>query len=206
MRHFNFTLCMIFLWLINMSCKENLQAKSQLTTNVADTLASAIPSSNGIKEIGLLSKAEDSGYPFMSLTIEFPEKNRIESFTINLEEVPNVDINTVQNAVGKYISFEYDSNLDNMLYDLTFNDKSLFGEVATSSDDEILTITGILSNAAEATAGDLPGQVFITTEEEITEKFDVFITPEMVSANGKTVTGYYQKQVNNVITKLKVND
>lgn len=205
MRHFIYTFCMLLLWMVNLSCKENVQAKSALPAATTDTLAKAVTSTKGIKEIGLLNNAEDAGYPFMVLTIEFPEKNRTESFTINLEAVPGVDINTVQNAVGKYISFEYDSNLDNMLYDLTLNDKSLFGEVATSSDEEILTITGILSNAAEPTAGDLPGQVFITTEEEITEKFDVFITPEMVSANGKTVTGYYQKQVNNVITAFKVN-
>lgn len=205
MRHFIYTLSMLFLWLVNLSCKGNVQAKSELPTIVTDTITKAMNSAKGIKEIGLLSKAEDAGYPFMVLTIEFPEKNRTETFTINLEAVPNEDINTVQNAVGKYISFEYDSNLDNMLYDLTLNDKSLFGEVATSSDEEILTITGILSNAEEATAGDLPGQVFITTEEEITEKFDVFITPEMVNANGKTVTGYYQKQVSNVITAFRVN-
>ena len=38
-----------------------------------------------IQEFGLLKSAEDSGYPMMTLQIEFPERNFSEYFALNLE-------------------------------------------------------------------------------------------------------------------------
>lgn len=66
------------------------------------------------------------------------------------------------------------------------------------------SVTGILSNAAEVTSGDLPGEIYITTEEEITVKIPYFITPEIVAANGKVVRATYEQFTRNRITALKV--
>ena len=38
-----------------------------------------------IREMGLLKSAEDSGYPFMTLQIEFPERGFEEYFSVNLQ-------------------------------------------------------------------------------------------------------------------------
>ena len=43
---------------------------------------------------------------------------------------------------------------------------------------DIQVIQGILSNAEEETTGDLPGELLITTEEEITLSFPFYITSE----------------------------
>ncbi len=157
-----------------------------------------------IKEFGLLKNVEDSGYPFFTLTIEFPERGFTEYFSINVEEVKSVNAKTLSAAVGKYVSFEYNSTITNALLDLRLAGNSLLNEGEVGVSEETKTVTGILSNAAEATTGDTPGELYIVTEEEITYKFPFFITPQIVTANGKTVVGYYEERTSNVITALQV--
>jgi hypothetical protein len=152
----------------------------------------------------LLKNVEDSGYPFFTLTIEFPERGFTEYFSINVEEVKSVNAKTLSAAVGKYVSFEYNSTITNALLDLRLAGNSLLNEGEVGVSEETKTVTGILSNAAEATTGDTPGELYIVTEEEITYKFPFFITPQIVTANGKTVVGYYEERTSNVITALQV--
>ena len=182
---------------------DNIPSKTEKNSTIG---ISPIADVSDIKEFGLLKNVEDSGYPFVTLTIEFPERGFTEYFSLNLEEVKNVNASTLSNLVGRYLSFEYNSEIVNALLDLRMNGVSLLNEgVVTDFDSDTKTIMGILSNAAEETTGDLAGELYIKTEEEITEKFPFFITPEIVRANGKIVVGYYQQRTLNTITSIEVN-
>jgi hypothetical protein len=174
------------------------------TPNSYSTVVTETTKNQHIKEFGLLKNVEDSGYPFFTLTIEFPERGFTEYFSINVEEVKSVNAKTLSAAVGKYVSFEYNSTITNALLDLRLAGNSLLNEGEIGASEDTKTVTGILSNAAEATTGDTPGELYIVTEEEITYKFPFFITPQIVTANGKTVVGYYEERTSNVITALQV--
>ena len=174
------------------------------TASSYSNLATETANTPKIKEFGLLKNVEDSGYPFFTLTIEFPERGFTEYFSINVEEVKSVNAKTLSAAVGKYVSFEYNSTITNALIDLRLAGNSLLNEGEIGASENTKTVEGILSNAAEATTGDTPGELYIVTEEEITYKFPFFITPQIVTANGKTVVGFYEEQTSNVITALQV--
>jgi hypothetical protein len=164
-----------------------------------------VASFSGIKEFGLLKDVTDSGYPFVTLTIEFPERGFAEDFTMNMEEVKSVNAQTLSEAIGKYVSFEYNSDVTNALLDLRWKGESLLQEgEAFEITDNTQIVTGILSNAAEPTTGDIPDELYIKTEEEITYKFPFFITPQIVRANGREVTGYFEERTLNTIIALKV--
>jgi hypothetical protein len=180
----------------------NTSIPIQKNTETKDTPGSFV---GDMKEFGLLKNVEDSGYPFVTLTIEFPERGFTEYFSLNLEEFQSLDAETLSNAVGKYISFDYNSDIFNVLLELTLDGESLLNaESGYEYNDNTQIIIGILSNAAEVTAGDIPGELYIQTEEEITEKFPFFITPEIVEANGRSVVGYYEQRTINTITYLEI--
>ncbi|HAQ37145.1 MAG TPA: hypothetical protein DCQ58_01435, partial [Saprospirales bacterium] len=160
-----------------------------------------------IIEFGLLINVEDSGYPFYTLTIEFPERDFSEFFVLNLEEVYNIDLSTLSNSIGKYLLFEYTSEINNALLDLVIDGVSLFNKTELPEwHSDIQVIQGILSNADEETTGDLPGELFITTVEEITMIFPFYITSEIVNANGKEVIGYYDQRTLNTIISLEIKE
>ncbi len=190
------------------SCKPSASNSNEETAMPAETdllYESETADHDSIKEFGLLKNVEDSGYPFFTLTIAFPERGFTETFNLNVEEVNTIDAATLTNSIGKYLSFEYDSEISNALIDLQMNGISLINEgEAMELSSDIKSITGILSNAAEETTGDLPGELYIQTEEEITEKFPFFITLDIVKANGKQVTGYYEQRTQNTITSITV--
>lgn len=162
-------------------------------------------SAQNIKEFGLLKSAEDSGHPLMALAIEFPERGIMQYFSLNLEDVKSVNAQTLSNSIGKYVNFEYQSELINALFDLSLNGTLLNpGDRPPVDPDAMYSVRGILSNAAEVTAGDLRDELYITTEEEITVKIPYFITPEIVEANGKLVYATYEQFTRNTITGLRV--
>lgn len=164
-------------------------------------------SSSAIQEFGLLKSAEDSGYPFFTLYIEFPERGFAEYFTVNIENMENMNAEDLTNAVGKYISFEYNSDIVNALIEIEYNDKGIILQDDTVfQNDDLKRITGVLSNAAEETQGDLPAEIFVTSEEEITEKFSFFITADIVAVNGKVVTAHYEQRTLNTITTMEIKE
>ncbi|MBX7243612.1 MAG: hypothetical protein K1X92_17870 [Bacteroidia bacterium] len=158
------------------------------------------------KEFGLLRSVEDSGYPLVTLTIEFPERHFTEVFGLNLEEVRGVSAEMLQNAVGQYVSFEYNSETTNDLIDLVMEERSLIPQGHVIPDGaELLTVVGTLSNAAEVTQSDLPDVLYVQTIEEITVPFEYYITPEIVQANGQQVIAMYMQRTRNTITSLRVS-
>jgi hypothetical protein len=161
-------------------------------------------SDDEINERGLLKAVDDSGYPFATLTIEFPERKFSEQFTINLGNVKNVTMNELSEGIGHYVAFAYTSEISNALLDIQLDGESLLGDDAPTLQADTKQIMGKLKGANRETTGDEPGKISITTDDNTTETFYYFVTKQMVAANGKIVIGYFEERTQNTIKSMKV--
>lgn len=153
---------------------------------------------------GLVKEVEDLGYPFATIAIEFPELKFTEYFTINLEEVKNVSLSDIELLIGKYVKYTYTSEKSYALLDVFKDSLSIFGSEFPAEGDDIKSIEGILKGAKQVTAGDIPSEVSITTENGGNLFFQYFITPELVAVNGKKVTGFYDERTLNTIKSIEL--
>lgn len=160
------------------------------------------PVEDQISEMGLLKQVEDSEYPFVNLVIEFPERKFTENFLLNLEEVDNVNPEIIKKWVGKYVKFNYTSDIFNALLDIRLDGESLLGMSDGDLPEGTQKITGVLSGAAEATAGDLPDVIYIIDPHEGSVEFEFFITQEMTGAEGKIVEGFFDERTVNKIAAI----
>ena len=181
------------------SCSGQEKQKQQ----PASTEKQEINEGDALREFGLLKSADDSGYPFYTVEIEFPERKFSEVFTLNLEEIPDVDPGILAGWVGKYVSFEYTSEVINALFDVRQNGKSLLGVKPSELPKGLKKISGTLSGATNVTEGDLPSLLRIHDPEDQSLEFEFFITPELVEAEGTLVVGFYDQRTNNRITTIK---
>ncbi|MFN8355969.1 MAG: hypothetical protein U0Y10_16055 [Spirosomataceae bacterium] len=204
-----FSFAVIFLLVIGISCTANEKKNETSTTqtdsaaNVSSDTAQEEETTNAedLTETGLLKEVEDVGYPFVVLTIEFPERKFQEFFTVNLEEVKKYDMNQLRKNVGRYFRFTYTSEIENTLIDIQKGGKTLLTDTQANITADTRKIEGFLSGADEETPGDLPGKITITSKSEKLT-FEFFVTKELVAVNGKTVVGYYEERAKNVITSL----
>ena len=195
----NFNIITAFLLVCSLLFISN-QSNSAETKHVKDTMID-----DGINEFGLLKDVEDSGYPLATLHIEFPERKFSEYFTINLEEVKNVNMGILQKWKGKYVAFTYNSDLTNALVDLQINGKSAIHTEPMDFSDNVQIVVGVLRGAGKVTESDLPSAISITTTDNQKLLFDYYVTPEMVKINGRKVMAYYKEVVSNTITMIKVS-
>lgn len=208
------TIFSVFLILGLNSCQQS-STNDQFTTvtdslAVADTTqypenleASSFPNGELVHETGLLKKYEDGGYPFATLTIEFPERKFEETFSLNLEEVKDIKQETLSKSIGKYLDFSYASNFENALMDIQNNGKSIFKTDVIPVTKEMKSITGVLNGANEITGGDLPNKVSVSNAQQTVE-FEYYVTEEMVTFNGKTITVFYEERTTNDLVELKI--
>lgn len=201
-------LCILTVCTISCIGKENKSGtKGPLAADSIANNTKAKPLQGGeITERGLVKEVEDSGYPFATVTIEFPERKFTEYFTINMEEVENASLDVIRNYVGKYVVFNYTSTLSHALLDLHLNGKSLLGMNSNDIDSNWKIIEGELDGASEETAGDLPGEISIWADDGENLYFEFYVTSEMVSANGKRVKGYYDIRTKNEIKSIQLTD
>lgn len=157
-----------------------------------------------ITEIGLLLQVEDSGYPFATLTIEFPERNFTEYFTINMESVENASITELNSYIGQYVKFKYSSDFTYALLDLFYEGKSIFGAEIAPEGESIKAIEGVLYGAEQTTDGDIPGEVSVFADDGENLYFPYFITQEMVNVNEKWVTAFYESRTSNTILSIEL--
>ena len=182
------------------SCSGQEKQKQQ----PAPTEKQEVNEGDALREFGLLKSADDSGYPFYTVEIEFPERKFSEVFTLNLEEIPDVDHGILPGWVGKYVSFEYTSEVINALLDVRQNGKSLLGIKPSELPKGLKKISGTLSGATNVTEGDLPSLLRIHDPEDQSLEFEFFITPELVEAEGTLVVGFYDQRIDNRITTIKL--
>ena len=205
-KSWNFTLALlafcILLWMS--SCSNSTDSNTAEETNTEATESDALAALDTLRELGLIKTVEDAGYPMYSLEIEFPERGFSEGFLLNAEDIQGLDLAKLGNSAGKYISFEYTSELENALLDMKVNGKSVYDEgEAFEPTPDTKTFEGTLKNAGEPTSSDLPDQISISGADGKTEKFDCYITPLMAKANGKKVVGYYEVRTANRIVGLE---
>ena len=209
------SITLIALVLIITSCSSSKKTEESAANSdslaVADTTtypenleASSFPNGELVHETGLLKNIEDSGYPFFTLTFEFPERNFEETFSLNLEEVKEINQATLTKAKGKYLDFGYVSNIENALLDIKDKNKTILEGEAIELPKDLKKITGVLSGAAEETQGDLPGNISVTTPSGEKVDFEFFITPNTVKYNNKTVTAFYEERTSNKIVEMKI--
>ena len=160
-----------------------------------------------IKEFGMLRSAEDAGYPYYSVSVEFPERGTTEYFLINLEDSKGISQETLGKAIDKYVNFEYTSTLENSLVEMMQKGKSIFGENTLEgfNPDDFQKVTGVLSGASEISGGDMPDDIIVTTKEGQEVKFAFYITPEMVAVNGQVVDAYFAEVTMNYIVSLSIS-
>lgn len=181
------------------------EATLSATAQTAPTSPSAEPvSDDEINERGLLKEVEDGGYPFATLTIEFPERKFTEQFTINLGNVTTVTMDDLTKGIGQYVAFAYTSEISNALLDIQLDGESLLGDDAPTLAADTKQIMGKLRGANKETTSDEPGKISITTDDNTTETFAYFVTKEMVAANGKVVIGYFEERTRNTVKSIKV--
>ncbi len=195
----NFQIITVFFIVFTLLFTSN-QSSSASFKNVSQTRID-----DGINEFGLLKDVEDSGYPLATLHIEFPERKFSEYFTINLEEVKNVNMGILQKWKGKYVAFTYNSDMNNALVDVQINGKSAIHTEPMEFSDNVQIVVGVLRGAGKVTESDLPSTISITTTDNQKLLFDYYITPEMVKINGRKVMAYYEEVVSNTITKIRVS-
>ena len=190
-----------------LSCKGKEFSNQTPLVQTIDSLNSDLkPSSavQGIDEMGLLKKVEDSGYPFATLTIEFPERNFTEYFTINMEEVENASITNLNSYIDHYVKFTYNSELTYALLDMYHDSKSIFGAEVAPEGDGIKSIEGILYGAEQVTNGDLTGEVSVFADDGENHYFPYYVTQDMVNVNEKRVTAFYETRTSNTIMSIEV--
>lgn len=200
-------LTFLFIFLVAVSCGGKEINKTPLNIGLKDattTNAQVNAVLQEISEMGLLQQVEDSGYPFATLTIEFPERNFSENFTINMEEVENASITDLNSYVGQYVKFTYTSDISHTLLDLFHDGKSIFGAEIAPEGEGIKAMEGILYGAEQTTDGDIPGEVSVFADDGENIYFQYFITQEMVAFNEKRVTAFYDTRVSNTIRSIQV--
>ena len=194
----------VLLLSIGFAFLNSCSGQEKQTQQPASTEKQELNEGDVLREFGLLKSADDSGYPFYTVEIEFPERKFSEVFTLNLEEIPDVDPDILAGWVGKYVSLEYTSEMINALLDVRQNGKSLLGVKPSELPKGLKKISGTLSGATNVTEGDLPSLLRIHDPEDQSLEFEFFITPELVEAEGTLVVGFYDQRTNNRITTIKM--
>lgn len=189
----------IFCLALSVSCTgQGKQGNKNSTPDIPE------PTGEEIREMGLLKQVEDSGYPFFNVLIEFPERQFEEYFLLDLSQVTNLDPGTLNKAVGRYVSFNYTSNIINALMDMRKDGNSLLGLNPEDLPDGLERATGILTGAGSPTESDLPTRISVNDPHEFSLEFDAFVTPEMAEAEGNIVEVFFEKRTENKIAAIKV--
>lgn len=201
------TVCIYLFTFLSISCggkenKNNTDIKSQQDSSLQ--VSNSTTKDMEITERGLVKQVEDSGYPFATITIEFPERKFTEYFIINMEEVENASLSVINTYIGKYVKFNYTSEISFALLDVFQNSKSIFGAELAPEGEGIKAIEGVLYGAEQVTSGDIPSEVSIIADDGENLYFEYFITPELVSVNEKRITGFYNERTKNTIKSIEL--
>ena len=171
-------------------------------TNHDDDYDPNVPD-DAIRDYALIEKYQDGAYPMFIVTMDFVEKNFKQDFDLNIEAV-SIDAETLNNLVGKYVTFYYTSEWVEDINDLYFKGKSLSGKYAPELDKEWTVLKGTLSGAASL-SGDLPSLITITNSAGESMNFEWYVDDEVMKANGKEVTAYYSGRAINTIIEIKTS-
>jgi hypothetical protein len=145
----------------------------------------AVPAAKMITVEAKLIEVEDAGYPIAYISIVANNSDAQESISFNQEIAPVFKIEELSKMLNKIVVVEYEETMRLEALDILSNGKSIIGNTGEVR-AEAVKYTGTLSALAE-TKSDMPDEIELKTANGKTLKFEYFITPEMVAANGKTV-------------------
>lgn len=136
---------------------------------------------------GTVSAVEDAGYPMGFVEI-MPDGGK-EAFYLNFDlEGGPFKMEELMGFLNKKVKATYTERMEDLVGEIKLGDKSLNGEPEMQS--HWTKLTGTLQ-ATEVTAGDLPGTISLKLDDGSTRTYSIYVTEEMVAANGKKVDLWY---------------
>jgi hypothetical protein len=152
---------------------------------------------------GVVILVEDGGYPQFTVTVR-PD-NGGEDMTLYLNAESGADLGGQEpSSFADQNVIAYYTTVDNpLLQDMQRPEgQSILpaGGMPAAADSEY--VTGTLSGAEAATAGDLPDVVTIADAQGVAHRFELYITESVVAANGQQVRVQYLPAVRHEITLL----
>ncbi len=157
-----------------------------------------------LTEFGILSDIEDSGYPFFSANMTFPERNMVIPFTLNAEAL-GMAPDEIAALEGQYVTIDYTTDLEKTVYEIELEGDFLMGTKDRAELSDYNTARGLMGGA-EITMGDLPGTFYLEDAEGGHVYFEEFIDDDMMKGNGHDVVIYYLSSVQNEIVKITKPD
>ena len=151
---------------------------------------------------GVVQAVDDAGYPMFLVKVKGADGVE-KSLLLNAEDA---DLGGAQpgDFTGKTATVAYVTEPKPNLVGLELDGKSLLPSPPGVLGGDVQTVTGVLGGAAETTVSDLPGQITVGDPAAGGVAFDWYVTPDMASANGKTVTATYLVADETLITAMKV--
>jgi hypothetical protein len=153
-----------------------------------------------LTEYGILSSIEDGAYPFYAANMEFPKREMVIAFTLNIEDL-QIEPAALMALEGQYVSIDYVSKLDKMVVEMELESGFLMGSENREQLRDYKIERGIMGGA-EITMGDLPGSFYLEDAENNKVFFEEYITEEMMAGLGRDVIVYYQVRGQNIIKKI----
>ncbi|MCU4174833.1 hypothetical protein [Carboxylicivirga sp. N1Y90] len=149
------------------------------------------------KELAIVKKVEDAGYPMFNVTFYFIDRNETETIYLSSEGITSS--HPLSALIGKTVMVTY------LKKELT-NMKRLYG--ATDEVGEInpewKRLKGIVQKIEGGSVGDLPDQVTIEAKDGSKIVFDYYIDADMMAYSNKPVTVYYTTSETKDLSSLKL--
>lgn len=160
------------------------------------------PTDDELHEIGEVTAVEDGGYPIYVVTIVFHAGQPGFDLTANAEAL-GLGGGGLEGLKGKMVTVYYTSADEPDLRDIRVKGASVLGADAPTSVAGLSMISGLLSGADAVTESDLPDEIKVTPPDGKPVIFETYVTPQMVTVNGRQVTIFYDTRFRNRITYLK---
>lgn len=177
--------------------------------STSETAAKTTPAAEALgdfKKSGTVLEVGDAGYPMFVLKVDFGDGQPPKDLLFNNEAVKTEGLGEdIATAKGKAVEVAYSRKPEMDLLTLTYNGKDVIaGPTPAAPATPDGTVTGLLSGAGLATAGDLPDVITITDSNGKAYNFEWFITEDgLIAANGKQVTAGFRADVREEITALR---
>ncbi len=152
---------------------------------------------------GVVTKVEDGGYPQFTVTVRPDSGGEDMALYLNAESGADLGGQEPSSFADQNVIAYYTTSDNPLLQDMQRPEgQSILpaGGMPAAADSQY--ITGMLTGAETATAGDLPDVVTIIDAQNVAHTFELFITDGVVAANGQQVRVQYRPAVRHEITLL----
>jgi hypothetical protein len=144
----------------------------------------------------------DAGYPMFAVTA------RVEGYADPVEMLLNhqdsQELNSVEpnDLAGQTVVITVVTQNLPALMSMTYQGQEVFASPGFGPPADAQSITGVLDGAAAATASDLPDVVTVSAPDGALLALEAYVTPQMVAANGQSVTVQYVVRPTRSLTRV----